>query len=77
MYSLMAAGKKTVLELQRAYLKSKRAVFGGDKGAKGNSEKLQEVLQEWLGKDVALDEKRLPDRPKYNTACIVYNPKLV
>ena len=73
----MAAGKKTVLELQRAYLKSKRAVFGGDKGAKGNSGKLQEVLQEWLGKEVALDKMRPPDCPKYYVACTIYNPKFV
>ena len=65
----VTAGKKSVHELQRIYLKEKRDIFGKDKRgglmglvAKGNTRKLQEVLQDWLGNDVALDKK---NHPKY------------
>jgi len=68
--SLMTAGKKSPVELQRTYLKAKRDVFGSDKGGKGNSEKLEKMLQEWLGKDVTLDQMRPPDHPKYYTVFI-------
>lgn len=63
----MTAGKKSPLELQRTYLKAKRDVFGSDKGGKGNSGKLEKMLQEWLGKDVTLDQMKPPDHPKYYT----------
>ena len=33
--------------------------------AKGNTKKLQEVLQDWLGEDVALNDKKPPVHPKY------------
>jgi len=65
--SLMTAGKKSPLDLQRAYLKAKRDVFGGDKGGKGNSEKLQKVLKKWLGEEIILDQMKPPDHPKYYT----------
>ena len=65
----VTAGNKSVRELQRIYLKEKRDVFGKEKRgglvglvAKGNTKKLQEVLQDWLSKDVALNEKK---HPKY------------
>ena len=35
--------------------------------SKDNTPKLQEVLQDWLGKDVALNKKKPPDHPRYNT----------
>ena len=68
-------GSKSVRELQRIYLKEKRDVFEKENGGgllswittKCNTKKLQEVLQEWLGKDVALNEKKPPDHPRYNT----------
>jgi len=63
----MTAGKKSPLDLQRAYLKAKRDVFGGDKGGKGNSEKLQKVLKKWLGEEITLDQMKPPDHPKYYT----------
>ena len=52
------------------YLKEKREVFENGGGLlnwitnKCNTTKLQEVLQEWLGKDVALDQKKPPDHPR-------------
>ena len=68
-------GSKSVHELQRIYLKEKRDVFEKENGggllswitSKCNTRKLQEVLQDWLGKDVALNEKKPPDHPRYNT----------
>ena len=65
----VTAGNKSVRELQRIYLKEKRDIFGKEKRgglvglvAKGNTKKLQEVLQDWLGEDVTLDAKK---HPKY------------
>ena len=68
----VTAGSKSVHELQRIYLKEKRDVFEKENGGgllswitnKCNTTKLQEVLQEWLGKDVALDQKKPPDHPR-------------
>ena len=64
----VTAGDKSVHELQHIYLKEKRDVFGKDKRgglvglvAKGNTRKLQEVLQDWLGND-KMNEKK---HPKY------------
>ena len=65
----VTAGNKSVRELQRIYLKEKRDIFGKEKRgglvglvAKGNTKKLQEVLQDWLGEDVTLNAKK---HPKY------------
>ena len=65
----VTAGNKSVHELQCIYLKEKRDIFGKEKRgglvglvAKGNTKKLQEVLQDWLGEDVTLNAKK---HPKY------------
>ena len=66
----ITAGSKSVRELQCIYLKEKREVFENGGGLlswitnKCNTTKLQEVLQEWLVKDVALDQKKPPDHPR-------------
>ena len=66
------AGNKSVRELQRICLKEKGDIFGKTKSkglvglvAKGNTKKLQEVLQDCLGENIALNEKKPPDHPKY------------
>ena len=68
----VTAGNKSVRELQRIYLKEKRDIFGKEKRgglvglvSKGNTKKLQEVLQDWLGEDIALNDKKPPVHPKY------------
>ncbi len=59
---LNSAGRKSAREVQQIYLRVKGEVFGSGKGllAKGNSDKLQEELQEWLGKDTKMSAVTYP-----------------
>ncbi len=55
-------GRKSAREVQQIYLRVKGEVFKSGKGflAKGNSDKLQEELQGWLGKDKKMSEVSHP-----------------
>ena len=59
-------GRKSVCQLRDMYWSMKDSVFGGVPGgflgflAKGNTKKLQKILQNWLGKDTSLSDTTYP-----------------
>ena len=58
----IAAGKKSVRQLQRLYLKMKEDVFGGSGEGllgKGNAAKLESALRNWVGED-SMDKVKHP-----------------